>query len=309
MLRSEVRATRFPSSPPPSIASTNGHALEAQQGCCPRAGPGVLLSLLAHLGRRRDGLSIPKKEAGGCRGGWGLRCRSMQRAWPSTWHRWSDQGCPLQAMACELSSKLHVASAGAACGSSSCAAAAREGGEAPESMQCSSAECSPALTPKGAAPFLTPSSKLSASSATLASALRPRLPQLGELAPTSPSDPQLEGIDLRKQTLLRLLLRSEVGKAGGSGGEDVEMAAAAAAGPAAGPAGGAAAAASPPGPPDSLASGAVQPADGAASPCVMEESPGPPPRTARLPAAGAGPEAAGGSAFLMGRAGLQFDPT
>jgi hypothetical protein len=104
-------------------------------------------------------------------------------------------------MSNELLTKLQVISQGTSGGSEPVAAVGDEG--LPESMQCS-AECSPAPTPqRSGGPCLTPCSGSKAPGALLPSALKARLPQhkalqLNEQMPTSPSDPQLEGIDLRK---------------------------------------------------------------------------------------------------------------
>lgn len=77
-----------------------------------------------------------------------------------------------------------------------------------ESMHCSSAESSPAPTPHRGVCITPSTSKVYHAMPTAAA--RPRLAQkptqLGEQMPTSPSDPQLEGIDLRKATLMRQLM-------------------------------------------------------------------------------------------------------
>ncbi|GAB4815069.1 hypothetical protein N2152v2_002115 [Parachlorella kessleri] len=131
------------------------------------------------------------------------------------------------AMSTELVSKLQVISQGSTDSSSACGVPVATGpadvyGQ-PESMQFS-AECSPAPTPQrsGGGASSTP-----CSSGRVGGSMQPppsaRLPhckavQLNEQVPTSPSDPQLEGIDLRKATLMRLMMI----RAGS--GEDVEMA-------------------------------------------------------------------------------------
>jgi hypothetical protein len=97
-----------------------------------------------------------------------------------------------------------------------------EGGEHQnaDAMACSSVECSPAArsavapppqewrTPRPAAPPAAPPKSLS----------RKGVLSRGERLPTSPNDTQLEGFDLRKKTLMRLLLKG--GEEGSEPGQE-----------------------------------------------------------------------------------------
>lgn len=110
-------------------------------------------------------------------------------------------------MSSELLTRLQMADQGSEPGEAE--------GQQPDSMQCSSAECSPAPTPQRGSACLTPSAGNKAT--LLPSALKPRLPPgSGGPQPQSPSDPQLEGVDLRKATLMRMMVLR-------AAGEDVDM--------------------------------------------------------------------------------------